>query len=114
MEKVIRGSTQETFFRADCRLWYNRDETKLCKDGDAEADHLYVGPGDLVPEAVAIAHGLVEGKKKKAPAEGPFPYFTGGGWYLLSNSERIKGKAKAMEAEDALGEETEGDPPEAE
>ncbi len=120
MEKVIRGSTQETFYRADCRLWYNKDETKLLKDGDREADHLYVGPGDLVPAAVAIEMGLVDGKAvKTAPADGPFPYATGGGWYLLSNNERIKGKGKAKEAEEALGdppkdEAPEGDPPEGE
>ncbi len=115
MEKVIRGSTQETFYKAECRLWYNRDESKLLNDGHPEADHLYVGPGDLVPAAVAIEMGLVDGKAvKTAPADGPFPYATGGGWYLLSNDERIKGKAKAKEAEEALGDPPEGDPSEGE
>ena len=105
MEKIIRGSTQETFYKTECRLWWSKGETKLCQDGDAEADHLYVGPGDLVPAGVAVEHGLVEGTAPKVtPAEGPFPYHTGGGWYLLSNDERVKGKAAAITAEEDLAE----------
>jgi len=35
--------------------------------------------------------------------EAEFPKHIGGGYYLLSNGEKIKGKEKALEAERALG-----------
>lgn len=38
--------------------------------------------------------------KKEEPGEYPQP--TGGGWYLLSDGSKVKGKQKAIEAEAAL------------
>lgn len=45
-----------------------------------------------------------EGKKDEQQDENTevFPQSTGGGWYLLSNGEKIQGKEEAIAAEEAL------------
>ncbi|RNC96271.1 hypothetical protein [Lysinibacillus halotolerans] len=40
--------------------------------------------------------------KSDVDNEGEFPQSTGGGWYLLSNGEKIQGKEEALAAEKAL------------
>ena len=44
-------------------------------------------------------------KKVLSPIENTskFPKFTGGGWYKLSNGEKIQGKENAIEAEKKVG-----------
>lgn len=43
----------------------------------------------------------VEEKEPENPDE-VFPKHTDGGWYLLSNGEKVQGKEKAIAAEEAL------------
>lgn len=46
----------------------------------------------------------VEGQtpERKQEEVNEFPKHTGGGWYLLSNGEKVQGKDEAVEAEKAL------------
>ena len=100
MKKVVRGSEQ-VFYETEERLWLTADQTELVKDGDERANTLHLAPGDLIAEQAAINFGLVKGKKKAASenSDGEFPHHTGGGWYLLSNGEKVHGKVAAKEAE---------------
>ena len=52
---------------------------------DIEADYEYAPASTAAPEATD-----------------EFPKHTGGGWYELSNGEKVQGKTEALEAEAAL------------
>lgn len=53
------------------------------------------------------ADGFLEDKEVKAdnpPKLPEWPKHTGGGWYELSNGEKVQGKEEAVEAQAQLGE----------
>jgi hypothetical protein len=45
----------------------------------------------------------VEKSVPKEPAFSDFPKHTGGGWYELSNGDKVQGKDEAKEAEKEVG-----------
>jgi hypothetical protein len=45
----------------------------------------------------------VEKSVPKEPAFSDFPKHTGGGWYELSNGDKVQGKEEAKEAEKEVG-----------
>lgn len=56
--------------------------------------------GDTVEKTVEVEDVFTE---SEADEESQFPQHVGGGYYQLSNGEKVKGKENAMEAEKALG-----------
>lgn len=45
---------------------------------------------------------LIEVSEEDLEEESDFPKHTGGGWYKLSNGEKVKGKDEALKAENDL------------
>lgn len=79
-----------------------KERTFLTAEGQAvPAGHpeakVLLGPaGRLIPQAQAVALGLI------GDSTGNYPKHLGGGWYELSTGERIQGKDDAAAAEKAL------------
>jgi len=87
------------------------------KTGISGASYNY-GPGDVVDfeeeQAIRFCEaGIARPVKEKdvetaakdennAEVEQEYPKHTGGGWYELSNGEKIQGKEEAIAAEDEL------------
>ena len=67
--------------------------------------------GRKLIERVGDKGGVVKGEEKVlmekgeevVPLNSDYPRHTGGGYYELSNGEKVKGKAEAQEAEEKLG-----------
>lgn len=62
---------------------------------------------EVIPQS-KVKKAVVTNSEKKQSAvsdqlsEEQYPKHTGGGWYELSNGERVQGKESAIEAEEAL------------
>ena len=54
------------------------------------------------PETTAASSGRSPSPPPSSATGSEFPRAVGGGWYELSNGERVRGKAEAQEAEAAL------------
>lgn len=63
-----------------------------------------VGVDDGQKQTGTSKAGREEGQAPEGEQEkvNEFPKHTGGGWYLLSNGEKVQGKDEAVEAEKAL------------
>lgn len=57
---------------------------------------------DNAQEKVLIQEVESDEKKDDDKAESKFPKHSGGGWYELSNGEKVQGKDEALEAEKEL------------
>ena len=82
------------------RPFYDKtDKRKKYKKGD-----LY-SHSDEDRIAFLVNKGFLEEKSKQPPSnDSEFPKHSGGGWYELSNGEKVHGKEKAEEAEREVGE----------
>lgn len=112
---------------ADRRLCITLDGTRIVEQGDPDAAFLWRGQGKPISPAEMKRFGLSEqgGKvvlpgaksmpkpedKMIRPAEDKttlpteeksYPLHLGGGWYELSNGERVRGKEDAERAETEL------------
>ena len=86
--KVIRPFYDKT----DNRKEYNKGDSYSHSDEDRIAS--------------LVDKGFLEEKSKQPPDsnDSEFPKHSGGGWYELSNGEKVHGKEKAEEAEREVGE----------
>lgn len=83
---------------------YKAGDTYPAEGFQAEEERVYFLTG-VHPEykkiylADVVIHEEPKSNEQK-PSE--FPKSTGGGWYTLSNGEKVQGKDEAIEAENAL------------
>lgn len=72
------------------------EDGKAVPAGHKDGVVLFGTPGKRIPHAQAAKAGLVQAD------DADFPKHTGGGWYELSNGDKVQGKADAQAAEKAL------------
>jgi hypothetical protein len=79
------------------KIFRDKNSKKIYKEGDlyehSDADRV----------AFLVDSGYLEAKEVKIK----FPKHTGGGWYELSNGEKVQGKGEAAAAEEELKKEGE-------
>jgi len=86
----------------DGRWW--ADRAMLGRAGVQEQRPTPVPPlaGEGAEEPATVAENAPEVAEEPRPSESPYPKTLKGGWYILSNGTKVKGKRKAIDAEAAL------------
>lgn len=82
-------------------IFYDKEESKVRKVGE-----IFELSKDRYDYIISKNENLIEcveeSEETEDETESEFPKHTGGGWYELSNGEKVQGKEEAIQAESEL------------